>query len=61
MGRENVVTQTRQLAGKIAVVTGAGDGIGRAAAIAYDQDGAGVAARFMTGQTQMVNGGRVFY
>ena len=37
------MTQTRQFNGKIAVVTGAGNGIGRAAAIAYAQEGADVA------------------
>lgn len=38
-----MTAQTRQFAGKIAVVTGAGNGIGRAAAIAYAQEGADVA------------------
>lgn len=37
------MTDQRQFAGKIAVVTGAGNGIGRAAAIAYAQEGADVA------------------
>ncbi|PWK73937.1 glucose 1-dehydrogenase [Aminobacter sp. AP02] len=37
------MTEQRQFTGKIAVVTGAGNGIGRAAAIAYAQEGADVA------------------
>ncbi|WP_395447799.1 SDR family NAD(P)-dependent oxidoreductase [Aminobacter sp. UC22_36] len=37
------MTDQRQFTGKIAVVTGAGNGIGRAAAIAYAQEGADLA------------------
>lgn len=37
------MSSTKQFTGKVAVITGAGNGIGRAAAVAYAQEGADVA------------------
>jgi NAD(P)-dependent dehydrogenase (short-subunit alcohol dehydrogenase family) len=48
-----------RLAGKVALITGAGRGFGRSIALAYAREGARLAVNYLTGQILHPSGGWV--